>query len=365
MTGIAPAARAASPSTVVVPRDFPTIQAAVDAAASGSTIVVRRGTYTEEVVVSGKDVHLKGEGAPVIKAPATLTPYATGRGDRPLTSIVRIARGAHVGMSGFTVTGPVPCGQVVSGIVALQAATLELSHSRVLDIHPDPTCSEDEASGRAVVIGLPRFAQVDGAAGSTASGRIDHVTIARYQVDGINLNGPDDAPSRATVADTVITGGGLRIPAEQFGIAVGHAVATLTGNTVSDSVCTFQGCGPDPLNEFQGGGIFVQNAPPGTKISGNHISHTDVGIYQYASPDCCRIKDNKLKDNRFFGIVIQDGDGETHHNTITGGQVGIGVVAGALNTTGTLHGDRISGTTDAPVREIQCCGFTATAVVKD
>jgi parallel beta-helix repeat protein len=41
------------------------------------------------------------------------------------------------------------------------------------------------------------------------------------------------------------------------------------------------------------------------------------------------ISQNTLQDNRFFGIVIQDGDGATSQNTISGGQVGIGVVAGA------------------------------------
>jgi parallel beta-helix repeat protein len=99
----------------------------------------------------------------------------------------------------------------------------------------------------------------------------------------------------------------------------------------------------------------------GTTVSGNHVSGTDIGIYQYASPDCCTIRSNVLTNNRVFGIAIQDGNGETHRNTITGGQVGIGVIADSADTTAVLHGDRISRTTVAPVREIQCCGFTATA----
>jgi pectin methylesterase-like acyl-CoA thioesterase len=37
---------------IVVPRDFPTIQAAVDASVPGATIKVRRGTYTEEIVIT-------------------------------------------------------------------------------------------------------------------------------------------------------------------------------------------------------------------------------------------------------------------------------------------------------------------------
>ncbi len=49
----------------VVPRDYPTIQAAVDAAASGDTIIVERGTYPEEVVLN-KSLTLTGVGMPVI-----------------------------------------------------------------------------------------------------------------------------------------------------------------------------------------------------------------------------------------------------------------------------------------------------------
>jgi hypothetical protein len=44
--------------------------------------------------------------------------------------------------------------------------------------------------------------------------------------------------------------------------------------------------------------------------------------------------------------------------------VGIGVVADAVNTVGVLTDDEISGTTVAPIKEISCCGFTATATVK-
>ena len=51
--------------------------------------------------------------------------------------------------------------------------------------------------------------------------------------------------------------------------------------------------------------------------------------------------------------MIQDGNGETRDNRISGGQVGIGVVADAVDTVGVLRGDSITGTTVAPVREIE------------
>jgi hypothetical protein len=69
---------------------------------------VREGTYTEEVVLS-KDLTLRGAGvgATTIKAPPTLTGFAlhlpTGRS---LGAVVLITDAAHVGISGFTVTGP-------------------------------------------------------------------------------------------------------------------------------------------------------------------------------------------------------------------------------------------------------------------
>src|SRR5215475_14393556 len=73
----APATASASSTgrtSINVPRDFPTIQAAVDAAAPGATIHVGPGTYTEQVVIT-KDLDLHGSGADaaVIKSPATLT----------------------------------------------------------------------------------------------------------------------------------------------------------------------------------------------------------------------------------------------------------------------------------------------------
>ena len=42
----------ASPATICVPDDHPTIQAAVNAASPGDAIIVRDGTYTENVAVN-------------------------------------------------------------------------------------------------------------------------------------------------------------------------------------------------------------------------------------------------------------------------------------------------------------------------
>lgn len=49
-----------------VPRDYPTIQAALDAAAEGDTVQVRAGTYNENVVVSTSGVRLRAQGGVVL-----------------------------------------------------------------------------------------------------------------------------------------------------------------------------------------------------------------------------------------------------------------------------------------------------------
>lgn len=351
--------------SIIVPRDFPTIQAAVDAAVPGSTINVKGGTYTEEVVIA-KDINLRGAGADatVIRSPATLTPYAADLRGRPFFAIVRVAHGARVAISGLTVSGPDPCG-FVQGVVAVQSAILELTDARVSRIVPaSTTCAA--ALGTSVQFGLGDRAVIDGERGTTASGRVTGVVVDGFLDSGLRAVGPYGvAPTSVTFADNVITAGVPPIPAEHFGIYVFlNAVVQATGNTISGGVCTLPGCGPDPINEIQAMGVLIDSAGPGSTVADNHISGSDVGVYQYGSPNCCRISENTLTDNRFFGIVIQDGDGMTSDNMISGGQVGIGVVAGTVDTTGVLRGDRISGTTVAPVREIQCCGLTAIAIVK-
>ena len=51
----------ASPGTIYVPDDYSTIQAAVDAASPGDTIIVRDGTYTENIDVNTDNLIIKSE----------------------------------------------------------------------------------------------------------------------------------------------------------------------------------------------------------------------------------------------------------------------------------------------------------------
>ena len=74
---------------------FGTVQAGVTAVASGGTVHIAAGTYTEQVTIT-QSLTLDGAGAAVttIQAPANF--FAS-------SDEVAIASGASVGMSGFTV----------------------------------------------------------------------------------------------------------------------------------------------------------------------------------------------------------------------------------------------------------------------
>jgi parallel beta-helix repeat protein len=115
------------------------------------------------------------------------------------------------------------------------------------------------------------------------------------------------------------------------------AMASVTENTISGNICNMPSeCGPDPINQGQSVGIFAIEAGDGNKIWNNRLENNDVGIYLYSCSGRCTTDDNKLRDNRFFGFIIQDGDNTVSNNKIFGGIVGIAVVADSVNTIGTL-----------------------------
>jgi pectin methylesterase-like acyl-CoA thioesterase len=58
----------ASAAALRVPARYPTIQAAVDAAVSGDEIRIAAGTYSEQVMITSKNLRLVGEPGAVLKA---------------------------------------------------------------------------------------------------------------------------------------------------------------------------------------------------------------------------------------------------------------------------------------------------------
>jgi hypothetical protein len=361
-----------------VPADFPTIQAAVNAANPGDTINVAPGTYTEQVTIA-KDLTLNGasaEGddqpgqnassdqsdldATTIKAPAKLAPGPVGS----RRSIVTIMAGAKVEMSDLRVAGPGtgPCSptSLNDGVLVVQDATLDMRSAAVTDIRTTPTSppASLDCFTFAVLIGLPDFFS----GGPTpAHATMTHLVVSGYGLFGIVASAPG---STATIAHNRVTGLGVHV--QTVGVAMSFgATGTIAHNTITDNLCDTPGCGPDWFNQSQSFGIDTNNAGAGTVITDNRLSRNDIGtLLGPAAPGCCSVSNNMLTDNRFFGEVIADGDNTISHDSISGGQIGVGVIAQTVDTTGTLDHVSIKGTSVARTKEISCCGFTARVVVR-
>ncbi|HFQ94273.1 MAG TPA: DUF1565 domain-containing protein, partial [Anaerolineae bacterium] len=77
-------------TTYRVPRDFPTIQTAVDAASPGDAIIVSPGTYAENITITTPGILLKGKRAILDGAPSGgngIGLHVLGTADAPVTGV--------------------------------------------------------------------------------------------------------------------------------------------------------------------------------------------------------------------------------------------------------------------------------------
>jgi hypothetical protein len=107
-----------------VPGDYSTIQAAIDAAASGDVINVAASTYAEAIVIDNKTLTIAGAGAgsSLITGTTLVTQY-----------IVKITNGAVVDFSGFTVDGTGK--EIQYGIYAMAGTDGNIHHNEVKKIY--------------------------------------------------------------------------------------------------------------------------------------------------------------------------------------------------------------------------------------
>jgi nitrous oxidase accessory protein NosD len=354
----APASTNKATTVLFVPRDFPTIASAIKAAHAGDTIQIAEGRYSEQLVIR-KDLTLRGEGVDdtVIAAPATLVKGSASASGR--ASIVEISGGATVRISRLTVSGPgagtCAVGRLDRGITVVEAATLHISDAAVTHIRNTPL-ARCVRSGTGIALG-------DNLTGSTGHATITRVAISDYLSVGILLF---NAGTTGTISHNVITGRGRTTTQAQTGIELlDGPVATITDNVVSGNLCDALDldCGPDPITQLQGAAFALVFPGPGTVISHNTVSSSDIGLYLFGLPPGVTSSHNTVVNNRYFGVAIQDGDATISDDRIVGGQIGVGIIADFVDTVGTLRNERIRDTSLAPIKELSCCGFTAKAAI--
>src|SRR5206468_999555 len=293
-------------------------------ASAGDMLQVAAGAYGEQVSIS-TSLTLIGAGADntIIQAPPSLP--AGG-------NIVTIqGAGTSVEMTGFTVNGPGAsgCGSINAGIQVRDHATADIHDNMVSNIRDEPLSGCQ--NGRAIRIGE---------SATPASATVMGNTIVGYQKNGIDIR---HAATMATIANNTITGIGETPLIAQNGVVVVSAGATIQGNTVTGNECNHSSCGPDPINDTQSTGVLLLFAQPGSTVSGNSLSANDIGVYNNAI-GATTITGNQVRNNRYGGIFLDQGDATVSTNVVTGGNIGVLAVSfdgNSDNSVGTLTCNRI------------------------
>ncbi|MDP1804793.1 MAG: NosD domain-containing protein [Acidimicrobiales bacterium] len=247
-------------------------------------------------------------------------------------------------MRGLGVSGPAGTSCFgLAGFSVQDGATLRLDAASVRN------CTEI-----GMFVGFPSFLPFGPVVGQAA---VIGTDITGTRIAGIRAAGP--GTTLTVSASKVLLPYAPEVDG-QVGISiVDGALGNVTGSTVSGGICDHPACGPDFLTQLQGTGLLALGAAPGTVISQNLITNNDIGIAVGFSVDCCRVSQNTLRDNRYYGIAVADGRQTISSTTVTGGLVGVVSVSFDAPTTATLDQVVITGAA-TPVQELSCCGFPST-----
>jgi hypothetical protein len=299
-------------------RSFTKIQAAVNAAPSGSTIDICPGTYPEQVMIVSKTLTLFGVQSGTSDA-AVLVPPSGGL----------IANGSHIGGGGsiaaqifvqsspgvtishLTVDGKgnalLGCGTDPIGIY------YQNSSGRIIDSVARNQILNSSDQGCQVGLGI----DVESDSGAPAVA-VSNNSIHNYQKNGITAGGPGTGggPTMAVTFNTVVGIGATPMIA-QNGIQIGFgASGKVSSNTVADDIYT-------GTAGAAGTGILIY-ASSGITVSGNSVQSAQFGIATVTDSidgpaDNATITFNHIAGTQEFDAIDLCSDANTaRYNTIYG-----------------------------------------------
>ena len=273
---VAGLACAANAATINVPADFPTIQAAIDAAVDGDEILVAPGTYAELIDYQGKTLRVQATGGS-----AVTTIDGTGFADSTVTII---GSGVDTVLADFTIIGssgkPDPADPLITqgGGLFLQDSPATISGC----IFRDGSVSDD--GGGAIVIDSDATFLACLFENNTADNDFD----VNGDGGGLAINGIVGTPT-VTVSNCTFTnnsssddGGGISVIGANAEIILG----TFTGNSADDNGggAFFLGAGGSIFNSTfdqnvadEGAGVHLNTDGTPTMSGLSFTNNTAIG----------------------------------------------------------------------------------------
>jgi parallel beta-helix repeat protein len=246
-------------------------------------------------------------------------------------------------MKGITIAGP--SGNICEGLAGVsiqEDATLEIDSSAIIGYLRE-----------GILVGLSEFIPIGPNVGHAV---ITNTDIIDYQVVGIQIGGEN---TTLVVSKSQVIAADALEGEDQIGIFVGIGPkVVIVDNNISGNICKTPECVPDFSTQFPHSGIFLLDVNQDSIVAGNKVTNNDVGIAVAENSGCCKIENNKLSDNRFFGVAVVDGEHTISNTKIFGGKVGAAAIAITANTTATLDSVKIVDA-EIPVQALSTGNLTA------
>jgi hypothetical protein len=314
---------------------YSSIQEALSNAAT--EVEVCNGTYEEQLRVE-HPVSIVGNGA-TVQLPAapqkseTTCDAASEAGDGlEDQDLISICTPGLVKVTGLNVDAVWPgdpvgpsesCAFNLYGILVAGGADLQLHATTVVGAAPSSLNGCQYGVG--IQIGMSYA--VPAQAGTA---KLTEDNISGYQKNGITVDGEGSSLKLQTVG---VTGAGKTTVIAQNGIGVQlGAKAIIKGAIVKNNECENSTCGPDVLTQFQAEGVYFFGAAAGSSLKSSRLSDNDAGVETFDTGETAPSKapvsilGNRFTDNRYVGVLLNQGLTKVTGNEIAGGNVGIEAV---------------------------------------
>lgn len=246
--------------TLNVPASFPTIQAAINAAADGDHVIVAPGTYTERINFLGKAITVRSSDGPA-------TTIINGNGSNAFVVTINAGEGMGTVLDGFTITGAAGTltGPGPSGGGVHIAGTSPRLTNLIITGNAGQFGAGIKISGGSPMISSSRITSNNALIGGGIYAAFGAPIISAVSFDGnsavnnggaIAVDGGSITLRHSTLTDNT---------ANSFGGAIymNHTVATISGIRAEGNGTAVSGpYGSITFSTFGGGGLY------GTRVSG-------------------------------------------------------------------------------------------------